>query len=95
MNWQKKEIGHQLVNAIVKKYGCDPLTAAILVRRGIINGKDILFYLEDDMRYLYSPFLFKNMEDAVDRILDAKEEGEKVLIFGDRDVDGITGTTLL
>ena len=35
------------------------------------------------------------MEDACDRILDAKEEGEKVLIFGDRDVDGITSTTLL
>ena len=95
MNWQKKEIGPELVNAIIKKYGCDPLTAAILVRRGIIEGEEILFYLEDDMRYLHSPFLFKNMEDAVDRILNAKEEGEKVLIFGDRDVDGITSTTLL
>ena len=95
MDWQKKEIGPELVNEIKRKYGCDPLTSAILVRRGIIEGKDILFYLEDDMRYLHSPFLFKNMEDAVDRILDAKEEGEKVLIFGDRDVDGITSTTLL
>ena len=35
------------------------------------------------------------MEDAVDRILDAKDEEEKVLIFGDRDVDGITSTTIL
>ena len=95
MKWEKKEIGKELVGEIVKKYGCDSLTAAILVRRGIIEGADILFYLEDDMRYLLSPFLFKTMEDAVDRILDAKEEGEKVLIFGDRDVDGITSTTLL
>ncbi len=95
MKWEKKEIGKELVNELIKKYGCDSLTAAILVRRGIIDGKDILFYLEDDMRYLFSPFLFKTMEDAVDRILDAKEEGEKVLIFGDRDVDGITSTALL
>lgn len=95
MNWQKKEIGLELVNSIIKKYTCDPLTAAILVRRGIIEGKDILFFLEDDMRYLHCPFLFKNIEDAVDRILSAKEEGEKVLVFGDRDVDGITATTLL
>ncbi len=95
MNWNKTEIGKELVNEIIKKYGCDSLVAAILVRRGVIEGKDILFYLEDDMRYLHSPFLFKNMEDAVDRILDAIEEGEKVLVFGDRDVDGITGTTLL
>ena len=78
MDWQKKEIGPELVNEIKRKYGCDPLTSAILVRRGIIEGKDILFYLEDDMRYLHSPFLFKNMEDAVDRILDAREEKEKV-----------------
>ena len=95
MRWEKKEIGKELVGEIIKKYGCDSLTAAILVRRGLIEGADILFYLEDDMRYLLSPFLFKTMEDAVDRILDAKEESEKVLIFGDRDVDGITSTTLL
>ncbi len=95
MNWHKKEIGKELITEIVKKYSCDSLVAAILVRRGIIEGEDILFYLEDDMRYLHSPFLFKNMEDAVDRILDAIEEGEKVLVFGDRDVDGITSTTLL
>ncbi|MBR7065036.1 MAG: single-stranded-DNA-specific exonuclease RecJ, partial [Treponema sp.] len=43
----------------------------------------------------HNPFLFKNMEDAVDRILDAKEEGEKILIFGDRDVDGVTATSIL
>ena len=59
MTWEKKEIGKELVNELIKKYGCDSLTAAILVRRGIIDGKDILFYLEDDMRYLFSPFLFK------------------------------------
>lgn len=95
MEWHKQEIGKELVNEIMHKYGCDALSASILVRRGVIEGKDILFYLENDLRYLHSPFLFKNMEDAVDRILDAKEEGEKVLIFGDRDVDGITSVTLL
>ncbi len=95
MNWNKTEIGRELVTEIIKKYDCESLVASILVRRGIIEGKDILFYLEDDMRYLHSPFLFKNMEDAVDRILDAIEEGERVLIFGDRDVDGITSTALL
>ena len=36
MDWQKKEIGPELVNEIKRKYGCDPLTSAILVRRGII-----------------------------------------------------------
>lgn len=95
MNWYKKEIGTELVNALIKKFGCSPLTAAIMVRRGIIQDKDILFYFENALRFLHNPFMFEDMEDAVDRILGAKEEGEKVLIFGDRDVDGITSTTLL
>ena len=95
MIWNKKEVGRSLVKELTGRYGCDALTASILARRNIIEGPDILFYLEDDLRYLHNPFLFKDMEDAVDRVLDAKEEGEKVLIFGDRDVDGITSTTLL
>ena len=95
MIWNKKEVGRELVRELTARYGCDALTASILARREIIEGKDILFYLEDDLRYLHNPFLFNAMEDAVDRVLDAKDEGEKVLIFGDRDVDGITSTTLL
>jgi len=95
MIWNKKEVGRDLVKELTGRYGCDALTASILARRNIIEGPDLLFYLEDDLRYLHNPFLFKDMEDAVDRILDARDEGEKVLIFGDRDVDGITSTTLL
>ncbi len=95
MNWNKKDIGREMIRELTSRYGCDALTASILARRGIVEGPDLLFYLEDDLRYLHNPFLFEAMEDAVDRVLDAKDEGEKVLIFGDRDVDGITSTTLL
>lgn len=95
MIWNKKEVGREIVRELTGRYGCDALTASILARRAIVEGADILFYLEDDLRYVHNPFLFTAMEDAVDRILDARDEGEKVLIFGDRDVDGITSTTLL
>ena len=93
--WIKKEIQKETVVDISKKYGIDSLTASIFTRRGITDGKDLIFFLEDDMRFLHNPFLFNQMEDAVDRILDAKDEGEKVLIFGDRDVDGITSIAIL
>ncbi|MGI5173641.1 single-stranded-DNA-specific exonuclease RecJ [Treponema sp. OMZ 840] len=95
MEWHKKEITKTQVQELYEQYGCDPLTASIFVRRGITEGKDILYFMEDDKRYLHNPFLFEAMEDAVDRILQAKDEGEKVLIFGDKDVDGITSTTIL
>ncbi|MCL2270119.1 MAG: single-stranded-DNA-specific exonuclease RecJ [Treponema sp.] len=95
MNWDKKAVSPQLVKDISVKYGCDLLTASILARRGICTGGLIKFFLEDDLRYLHNPFDLPGMEDAVERILAAKEEGEKVLVFGDGDVDGITGTVLL
>lgn len=93
--WIKKEISKEDVFNLSKKYSIDSLTASVCARRGITKGEDLIFFLEDDLRFLHNPFLFNQMEDAVDRILDAKEEGEKVLIFGDRDVDGITSTTIL
>lgn len=93
--WFKKQISKTQVESVSKKYSLDPITASIMVRRGITGGRDILYYIEDDLRFQHSPFMFAAMEDAVDRILDAKEENEKVLIFGDRDVDGVTSTTVL
>ncbi|MDR2576280.1 MAG: single-stranded-DNA-specific exonuclease RecJ [Treponema sp.] len=95
MNWEKKDIPPEKVKEISAKYGCDLLTASILTRRGITTGESIKFFLEEDERFLHNPFELPGMEDAVERILAAKEEGEKVLVFGDNDVDGITGTVLL
>ncbi|MBR2362033.1 MAG: single-stranded-DNA-specific exonuclease RecJ [Spirochaetaceae bacterium] len=91
----KKDIAPEQVRELCGRFSCDPLTASILARRNITSGPDIQYFLEDDLRYLHSPFLLSGMEDAVDRILAARDEGEKVLIFGDRDVDGITSTTVL
>ncbi|MBO4319432.1 MAG: single-stranded-DNA-specific exonuclease RecJ, partial [Treponema sp.] len=93
--WVKKEISKSEVSELTKRFGVNPLAASIFVRRGVNTGRDLLYYLEDDLRFQHNPFLFNTMEDAVDRILQAMEEKEKVLIFGDRDVDGVTATTVL
>ena len=95
MKWDKKDISPELVKEISSKYNCDLLTASILVRRGISTGSSIRYFLEDDLLSLHNPFEMDGMEDAVERILAAKDEGEKVLVFGDSDVDGITGTAIL
>ena len=95
MEWRKKNLAPEDVKALAEKYGCDLLYASILLRRGIYSGEEIRFFLEDDLRHLRNPFDLPGMEDAVERILLAKEEGEKILVFGDRDADGITGTVLL
>lgn len=95
MKWEKKETSSVLVKEIAGRFGVDLLTASIFARRGISSAEDILYYLEADPRYLHNPFLFKDMEDAVDRILLARDEGERALVFGDRDADGVTSTVLL
>ncbi|MDR0644862.1 MAG: single-stranded-DNA-specific exonuclease RecJ [Treponema sp.] len=95
MKWEKKDIPQELVREIVAKYKCDQISASILARKGIINGEEIKYFLEDALRFLHNPFDIPNMEDAVERIIAARDEGEKVLVFGDRDVDGMTSTALL
>ena len=94
-SWNIKEISKETVSGLEKRYGLDAITASIFVRRGITEGKDILYFLEDDLRFQQNPFAFTGMEDAVDRINGAVEEKEKILIFGDKDVDGVTATTVL
>ncbi|MCL2007338.1 MAG: single-stranded-DNA-specific exonuclease RecJ [Treponema sp.] len=95
MKWEKRDVSADLVKNIAGKYDCDLLTASILARRGMTTGAEIKFFLEDDPRYLRNPYEIPGMEDAVERILAARDEGEKVLIFGDRDVDGICATTIV
>lgn len=93
--WSKKPVLKQTVQEMTEKYGISPITASILLRRGITKSREIMYFLENDRRFMHNPFEFSSMEDAVDRILQAQEEGEIVLIFGDRDVDGISSTTIL
>ena len=95
MRYNKKFIESQDVKDFVSRYKVSLLLASILVRRGITRPEDIKFYLQDEIKHLHNPFLFHQMEDAVDRILDAASEGEKVMVFGDRDADGITSTVLM
>ncbi len=94
-NWVKKPVTKQQIEPLCNKFNISPLLASIFVRRGITEGADLLYYLEDDLRFQHNPFLLSGMEDAVERILQAKEEGEKVLIFGDSDVDGVSSTAIL
>ncbi len=94
-NWVKKPVTKKEIEPLCNAYGISQLLASIFVRRGITSGNELLYYLEEDLRFQHAAFCFSAMEDAVERIYQAKEEGEKVLIFGDSDVDGVTSTAIL
>ncbi|MCE5256423.1 MAG: single-stranded-DNA-specific exonuclease RecJ, partial [Spirochaetaceae bacterium] len=95
MKWEKEDLNQTEVRELSKRYSIGLLDASIFARRKITLPGQLLYYLKDDLWHLHDPFLFTSMEDAVDRILLALDENEKVLIFGDSDADGVTATALL
>lgn len=67
----------------------------ILAKRGMDEGKMAAFLFPDFARDLHDPYLMLDMDKAVDRIVVARERGERVAIYGDYDIDGITASTVL
>ena len=91
--WKTSEPEMGAVNALVQS-GYAPLTAMVLSARGITDGRAAKNYLGCDAA-LPDPFLMKDMDLAAGRVGLAMARGEKIAVFGDYDVDGITATCLL
>lgn len=73
----------------------NPLIQRIIYNRGITEKSELNRFLDSKLNDLYDPFLMKDMEKAAERIISAVSDKEKIIIYGDYDVDGITSTTLL
>ena len=73
----------------------DPVLSKLLVQRGIDNYDDARYFFRPDHRHLHDPFLMKDMGKAIDRIENAIRANEKVLIYGDYDVDGTTAVSVV
>ena len=93
--WQIYETNKEKVKELEEKYGINELLATILVNRNIVNEDEIRLFLKPTRNDFHDPFLIKDMDRAVERILKAIEEKQKVTIYGDYDVDGITSITVL
>ncbi len=93
--WECYEIEEAQVNSLIEKYKLNSILAKILVNKGITEKEDIELFVNPTRKDFYDPFLMPDMEIAVDRILKAIEDNEKIMIYGDYDADGITSTTVL
>ncbi len=93
--WQILQPDIQWVEKLCRILKCHPAIASILVNRKIFSPEDASNFLNSSLRHLGPPFAIKDMDAAVERILTAILHKEKILIFGDYDVDGITATTIL
>ncbi|MGB9839946.1 single-stranded-DNA-specific exonuclease RecJ [Thermovenabulum sp.] len=89
--WDIKEESF-VINGELKLH---PVILKILSKRGIKTKEEIRKFLEPKFEDLYNPLLLLDMDKAIERINKAILEGENITIFGDYDVDGITGTAIL
>ncbi len=93
--WKINSTDSGLKEELAAKLGVGPITAQLLLNRGISAPALAGTFLEPDLANLHNPFLLKDMDKAVDRLLKAFDNKEKVALYGDYDVDGTTSTALL
>ena len=93
--WKIYEVDEKKVEEISSKYNLNKLISTILANRNITTEEEIRLFLSPTRKDFHNPFLIKDMEKSVERIIKAIENNEKVTIYGDYDVDGITSITVL
>lgn len=94
--WIIKENGDaETVSRLSSELGVDPVLAELLVQRGVNTFAEARAFFRPDINNLYNPFLMKDMDRAVERVRQAVVSGEKILVYGDYDVDGATAVSLV
>ena len=91
--WEYYDINTKEVEEISNKYNVSKLVATVISNKNLTGSIDV--FLNPTRKDFYDPFLMPDMEKAVNRIIKAIQNKEKVIIYGDYDVDGITSITVL
>ncbi|WP_434797563.1 single-stranded-DNA-specific exonuclease RecJ [Terrisporobacter vanillatitrophus] len=93
--WTLKYKGKIKETDLSKKINISPEISQILNNRGINDEKDAEIFINPSLKYLRDPFLMKDMKKATERIKKAIENKERIYIYGDYDVDGVSSTSIL
>ncbi|MCK4753951.1 MAG: single-stranded-DNA-specific exonuclease RecJ, partial [Calditrichia bacterium] len=91
----KKPASSENILSLQKKTNINPVLAQLLFERNIDSPESVNEFLHPKLEHLHDPYLMLNMKEAISRITTALRDGENILIYGDYDVDGITGVSLL
>ncbi len=93
--WEISPPNPTLQETFSRELEISPITAQVLANRGINQIDQAHQFLHPSLSHLHSPFLMKDMDKAVNRVIQALLRREEVLIYGDYDADGITATAIL
>ena len=95
MKWEQKNYNYKYLSKKAYEFKENRLITSLLLNRNITTKKEVDKFLNSNKEDFHDPFLFEDMNKVVDRILKAKEKNEKITIYGDYDVDGISATAYL
>ena len=90
-----KKSSEFLIDKLTSELAIDKTFAALLAQRGVHNFDEAKYFFRPELTHLHDPFLMKDMQKAVERITKAISLKEKILIYGDYDVDGTTSVALM
>lgn len=94
--WILKETADpETVSRLASELGIDPVLAGLLAQRGVRTFQEARAFFRPDLASLHDPFLMKDMDEAVERVRRAVVSREKILVYGDYDVDGTTAVSLV
>ena len=93
--WECYEVDESKVKELAQKYNINEILAKILVNKNLTKKQDIDLFINPTRKDFHDPFFMPDMEIAVERILKAIDNKEKIMIYGDYDADGITSITVL
>jgi single-stranded-DNA-specific exonuclease len=93
--WVVRKTDHLRAGDLAKQLALSPIVADLLVARGYGDPDAANIFLNPSRDHLHDPFLMRGMPEAVERVLRAIDQREPILIYGDYDVDGTTGTAVL
>jgi len=89
------DVDQEVLDELVEKLSCPPVIAKLLALHCIDTPEKAETFFNPSIEDMHDPFLFKDMDKAVERIIRAIEQKEKIIIYGDYDVDGTTATSIL
>lgn len=96
LKWRIEASGDKKTEELLsKEFGIHPIISQILVSRGIRDSETARRYLYPSLNDLHSPFLMKDIQKGVARLLKAIHHNENIIIYGDYDADGITSVVIL
>ena len=92
---QKPRASTELIEQLGRDINVNPILANMLINRGVESYETAKNYFRPSLSQLHDPFLMKDMKEAIDRIEIAVDQNEKILVYGDYDVDGTTAVALV